>query len=182
MTGVQTCALPISLEQQAITVFTANSRAAYVFLRDHPKAYLLGTTNNVRAVNFFSMMESRRELRERIMSFSEMADVESSNAAVTLATRTAGKDVFAVLDLQNIDWGNNRGGIRRLADVPKCWISMGTLTPAALGSGRWVAKGLVAAGAVLPASLQQRYISALQPMAMPAPAYLFKVDHSCMAS
>lgn len=171
-----------ALEQQAITVFTANSRTAYVFLRDNPNAYLLGTTNNERAINFFSMMENRRELRERIMSFSEMADVESSNAAVTLATRTAGKDVFAVLDLQNIDWGNNRDGIRRLADVPKCWISMGTLTPAALGSGRWVAKGLVAAGAVLPANLQQRYISALQPVAVPAPAYLFKVDHSCLAS
>ena len=171
-----------ALEQQAITVFTANSRSAYVFLRDHPNAYLLGTTNNERAINFFSMMENRRDLRERIMSFSEMADVESSNAAVTLATRTAGKNVFAVLDLQNIDWGNNRGGIRRLADVPKCWISMGTLTPAELGSGRWVAKGLVAAGAMLPASLQQRYISALQPVAVPAPAYLFKVDHSCMVS
>ncbi len=171
-----------ALEQQAIAVFTANSKAVYFFLRDHPSAYLVGTTNNERAINFFSMMEHRRELRERIISFGELAAVESSNATVNLAIRTSGKNVFTVLDLQNIDWGNKPGGIKRLSDVPKCWTSMGTLTPAALGNGRWVAKGLIAAGAVLPASLQQRYMSALQPVAAPAPAYLFRVDHSCLAS
>lgn len=170
-----------ALEQQAITVFTANSKAAYFFLRDHPRAYLVGTTNNDRAIYFFSMMENRRELRARAMSFGEMAEMESSNLAVNLTTRTAGKEVFAVLDLQNVDWGNKLGEIRRLADVPTCWRSMGTLTPAGLGSGRWVANGLAAAGALLPKILQQRYMSALQPVSSPAPAYLFRVDDSCLA-
>lgn len=171
-----------ALEQQAIAVFTANSRAAYLFLVDHPSTFLVGTINNERAVNFFSMMENRRELRERIMSFGEMAEIERSNAAVNLSIRTGGKDVFAVLDLQNIGWGNKPGEIRRVADVPKCWMSTGTLTPAALGTGRWVSKGLVAAGTLLSESLRQRYKLILQPVHSPAPAFLFKVGRPCLAT
>ena len=169
-----------ALEQQSIAVFTANSKATYSFVRDQPNTFLVGTTNNERAINFYSLMENRLELRDRMMSFGEMANLNLANSPVATANRLAGKDVFALVDLQTIDWGNNLGGIRQLSDVPKCWTSMGTLAPAPLGSGSWVVTGLVALGNAFPASLQRRYLSALQPVAVPAPAHLFKVSRSCL--
>jgi 4-amino-4-deoxy-L-arabinose transferase-like glycosyltransferase len=169
-----------ALEQQAINVFTTNSRAGYVYLRDNPRTFLLGTINTVQAVNYFSMMESRSELREQIMSFGEMLVVPAGNPPDMGAAKSVGKDVVAVLDLQTIDWGNKPGAIRRLSDVPGCWIPMGTLTPSTLGSGRLVVQGLLAAGIFLPESFRQRYISILKPVLWPLPAYLFLVEHSCL--
>ena len=158
-----------AFEQQAVSVFTANSRAFHAYLRDHPNAFLIGTTNNERAVNFFSMMENRLDLRNRVASFGDASTAPNS-----------GKDVFAALDLQTIDWGYKPGDIKRLDDVPKCWAPLGLLTPAALGSGSWVVKGLVASGGVLPDGLRQPYLSALQPVSTPLPAHLFRVDATCL--
>lgn len=169
-----------ALEQQAITVFTANSKAAYAFVRDHPGSYLIGTTNNQRAVNFYSMFENRWELRDRVFSFNEMASLIGSTSENTLKNRVTGDNVFAVLDLQNVNWGERPGAIRRLSDVPKCWLYMEKLTPAALGNGRWISQGLVAAVALLPESQHQRFLSILQPVSMPNPAYLFRVEDSCL--
>lgn len=169
-----------ALEQQAVTVFTANSKAAYIFLRDHPKTYLVATINNVRAINFFSMMENRQKIRERVMSFSDMAEIESVNAIDSLATKTREKDIYALLDLESIFWGSKTNGIRNRSDVPTCWQSMGPLTPAALGNGSWVTQSLLIAGAVLPESLQQPYMAILQPLTAPKTAHLFKVSKSCL--
>lgn len=169
-----------ALEQQAITVFTANSKAVYALLRDHPKAFVIGTTNNQRATTYYSMMANHKELRDRVLSFGEMESLLSPDSAETFRVRVAGKELFAVVDLQNIDWGNKPGAIRRLADVPKCWVSAGKLTPAEPGTGRWITRGLVAAVALAPESLVLRFMSILQPVFKPAPAYLFKVDDSCL--
>lgn len=171
-----------ALEQQSIAVFTANSKAAYGLLRDQPNTFLVGTANNERAVSFYSMTENRRELTDRIMSFSEMAIADLTNSPANLATRSTGRDVFALLDLQNIHWGNKSSEIKRLSDVPKCWAPMGILAAAPLGSGSWIVNGLVAVGNVLPESLKPRYTSALQSVAVPMAAHLFKVDRSCLTS
>jgi len=168
-----------ALERQAITVFTANGKAAYVFLRDNPNSYLIGTTNNGRMIDYFSLMENRLEIRSRFWLLGDMGSVLDSNSADNFANKAARKNIFAVLDLQTIDWGNKLGGIRGIPDVPKCWASMGVLTPASLGSGQWVVKGLVAAGSILPESMQGRYLSVLQPISTPAPAYMYLVDASC---
>ena len=171
-----------AFEQQAVSVFTANSRSFYAYLRDHPNAFLMGTTNNERAVNFFSMMDKRLDLRNQVISFSEALPAQNSSVAGDWAIRTSGKDVFAVLDLQTIDWGYKPGGIKRLDDVPKCWVPMGLLTPAALGSGNWVVKGFVALGGLLPDGLQKPYLSALQSVSTPLPAHLFRVDSACLSA
>lgn len=169
-----------ALEQQAITVFTANSRASYAFLREHSNGFLVGTTNNQRAINFFSMLENHREFNEQVMSFSELAEIDNSNTPEILTEKMKERDIFAVLDTQNIDWGNKSGGIRRLSDVPKCWTSLGELELVSLGNGSLIVQGFVAASLLLPENLQQRYLSILVPVSSPAPAYLFRVDHSCL--
>lgn len=169
-----------ALEQQAITVFTANSKAAYGLMRDQPNTFLVGTTNNERAVNFYSLIESRLELRDRMMSFSEIEPRDPANLLETLAMKSANKDVFAMLDLQNVDWGNKSSRIKRLSDVPTCWTAAGTIVEVPEGTGRFIVDGLVAVGALLPPSLQAPYVAALQPVTMPRPAYLFKVNRSCL--
>ncbi len=167
-----------ALEQQAITVFTANSRAAYVFVRDHPNSFLVGTTNNQRAVEFYSMIENKPELSGSFMSFSEMPELASSTSSNSQAKKINGKNTFVVLDLQNIEWGNNRSSIRGLSDVPKCWIPLGTIAPASLGNGRLIAQVIMAAGSLLPEGLWQHYISILKSVTLPSPAYVFRVPDS----
>lgn len=174
----------IALEQQAITVFTANSKAAYVFLTSNPNAILVGTSNNQRAINFFSIMEDHRALSNQAVSFGELATNDESHTPIKMLSKAYGKDIFTVLDLQNIEWsGHMRGGtaIRRLSDVPKCWESIGTLIPAALGSGRIIVKAFEAMGVLLPDSLSPRYMSVLKPVSSPSPAYIFRTDYSCLA-
>lgn len=170
-----------ALEQQAITVFTANSKAAYAFLRDQPDAFLVGTTNNERAINFFSMMESRSDLRKQMLTFSEMATIDLGNSLSMLASRSVGKEVFALVDLQNIGWGNSKGEIRQLGDVPKCWAPMGTLTPVQQGIGRVLTTSMVTLSSVLPTLFQQRYLSIVETVTGPAQAHLFRVGPSCLA-
>lgn len=168
-----------ALEQQAVTVFTANSKSAYTYLRGHPTVYLLGTTNNERAVLFYTLMDGRKDLHGRFLSFGDMAGAANSSALAQWSIRAADKRVFAVLDLQNMDWGSKPGAIRHRADVPACWIPVGTLTPATLGSGHWLVQGLVHIGALLPAHLQQAFMTTLQPVAQPALASLFRVERFC---
>lgn len=168
-----------ALEQQAVTVFTANSKSTYAYLRDHPKVYLLGTTNNERAVLFYSLMEGRNDLHGRFLSLGDRADAANSHAAANGSLQAADKSVFAVLDLQNVDWGSKPGTIRNLAEVPACWTPAGTLTPAPLGNGHGWVQGLLHIGTLLPMDLQRPLMKALQPLALPARAYLFKVEQAC---
>ncbi len=169
-----------ALEQQAVTVFTANSKAAYAFLRHHPSLYLLGTTNNERAVLFYALMQDRTDLHDRAQSLGEMPTSPASpDTPTNWAAQAAAGNVYAVLDLQNVDWGRSPGSIRRLADVPACWVPVATLTPDNLGSGHWMVQGLFNLGALLPAGLQRTYNTALQPVTRPAPAYLFRVASLC---
>ena len=182
LSGLVVCGSVVlcALEQQAVTVFTANSKAVYTFLREHPNTYIIGATNNQRAVNFYSMMENRWNLRDRILSFGEMEPLTNPSFGTSLKTRASGKDAYAVLDLQLVGWGNKPGALRGLTDVPNCWKSMGVLTPAELGTGHWISQGLVAAVSLLPAVMQQRFMSILQPVYEPGPAYLFRIEDSCL--
>ena len=172
--------LLIALEQQAVTVFTANSKSSYDFLRSHPNTYLLATTNNERAVDFYSLMDNRPELRHQVSSFGDMDITDHAGLPVSLATRTLGKKVFAVVDLQTIGWGSKPGAMRGPADTPTCWNPVSTLPPAELGRGHWVARQLMAAGFWLPESLRRAYSLLLQPVSTPAPAYLYSVDTACL--
>ncbi len=167
-----------ALEQQAITVFTANSRAAYVFLRDHANTFLVGTTNNQRAVEFYSMIEKKPELSDYFIQFGEMEKLEISTSQKKLTKKLNEENTFAVLDLQNIEWGNNLSSIRSLSDVPKCWIPMGTIAPATLGNGRMISQGIMAVGVFLPEGLRQRYVSILKSVTLPLPAYIFRIPNS----
>ena len=169
-----------AFEQQAIAVFTANSRAVHVFLRDHPNAFLVGTTNNQRAVNFYSMMENKRELRSRVITFAELATAQSAGDAGNLAGRIASRDVHGIFDLQTIDWGYKPGGIRKLADIPKCWVTEAPMIPAALGSGSWVVKGMLTFVKLAPESVQKKLLEAVQPIASPLPAYQYRIEPACL--
>lgn len=161
-----------ALEQQSIAVFTANSRAAYVFLRDHPNTFVVGTTNNQRAVKFYSMMENRLELGDQFLSFSEL-EIFSSRKSPD--NKIIEQNVFAILDLQTIEWGNNSSSIRHLSDVPKCWIPEGTIAPAALGNGRYITRGLMAVEQVLPEHIRLRLFSTMKSVTVPSLAYVFQI-------
>lgn len=168
-----------ALEQQAVTVFTANSRAAYVFLKNQPNLFLLGSANNLRAVSFYALIENRQDVAERMTSLANVGALSLEAAPSKLASDAQGKEVMALIDPQNISWGVRASTIKGVADIPSCWPARGSLTPAPLGAGVWVVQGLLAMGTVLPTSVQSKYLAALQPVAAVAPGLLFTVDTAC---
>lgn len=170
-----------AFEQQAIAVFTANSKAGYVYLRDHPNSVLMATTNNLRAVNFYSMMEDQPDLRNRVMSFGELSGPQSAIGVARLTAKAVGDvQIFALFDLQTVGWGFKPGGMRRLEDVPKCWAPISVLVPAPLGSGSWLVSGAVALAGLLPDGVRAPYLKAMQPISMPLSAHLFQVPPTCL--
>jgi hypothetical protein len=183
LTGLIVCGSVVlaALEQQVIEIFTANSRAAYSFLRDHPNSYLVGTRNNNNVINFISMMEDRRELRSHFKIYSSIADTSSANFLTWHPSDLIGQEVFILaFDEDKKLVQGKSSGVLLLSDVPQCWLPMGTLNSAPLSSsGRWVVSGLLKLGDVLPESLRFRYFSILKPVSTPEPAYLFKVNHTC---
>jgi len=171
-----------ALEQQAVKVFTANSRAAYVFLKEQPNVFLLGSANNLRAVSFYAFIESRPDVAERMTSLGNIGALSSDAPPSLVATRAHGKDVMALIDPQNISWGLRGSAIKSVADVPACWPARGTLAPGPLGTGHWVVQGLLSVGKVLPINMQQKYTAALQPVSTVAPGLLFTVDMACSSN
>jgi 4-amino-4-deoxy-L-arabinose transferase-like glycosyltransferase len=166
-----------ALEQQSIAVFTANSRAAYVYLRDHPSTFLIASTNNERAINFYSMIDEAPEMRDRIMPLSNLG--HPANSDTQLTHRAEGKDIVALLDLQNVHWGTKPSPIRSLGGVPPCWQPMGIIEPAPLGLGQWIAESLIAMAHWLPQELRMHLDPTLQSISRPAAGHLFRVDASC---
>ena len=169
-----------ALEQQAITAFTANSRAAYEFLRDKPNALLFGSTNNYRAVLYRSMMEGRSDVAGRAFDLGQANDAVLDRELKVPANVEAWKR-YAVLDLENIHWGSDPGPIRRLADVPPCWQADGALTPADKGRGEVVVAALKGIGEMLPGAIAGPYSRALKPVSGPATAHVFQVSPDCLA-
>ena len=170
-----------ALEQQAITVFTANSRAAYEFLRDKPDAALFGSTNNYRAVLYRSMMEDRGDVADRAFDLDQANEpTPGREGGAPAGLRKLRR--YAVLDLQNIHWGSDPGAIRRLADVPPCWQPSGALSPADKGRGEAIVAALQGIGSILPGAVAGPYGRALKPVSGPAPAHLFEVSPDCLTS
>jgi len=171
-----------ALEQQAITVFTANSKSAYAYLRDTPSSFLIATTNNVRAIYFYSLLDGRPELRDRAISLSKLWNENRSETKEELTGSIDRGVVYGLLDLQTASWGIKPSGLQKLKDVPACWKPLGVLKPAPLGNGRWFSQTVAAVASQLPQPIGQRLTPTLRSILAPAPAHLFQIDGPCLQS
>lgn len=161
------------LHQTTVQVFTANSKAAVRFAAAHPNARVFANSNPYRAAVFQNLVHPS-EVPVRIGSMStllnEQAHSKGSDGVVP--------PVFAVLDQTTLAWAGSEP-IRRLQDVPPCWVKQQTLEPALNGFGSFLRRSLASddvfagdgIGGFLLAKLRAQFVS--------APAVVFLVPPDC---
>jgi len=160
------------LEQQAIQVFTANSKAAVRFAETVPGATIYATDNNVNAEDYSNLMRGRGP---GPVQFKELAALRDPGRSA----RAANKREFVVVDLQTIDWGNRGNPVKRIEDVPACWERLAQLEPTGLGWGRFVVHAMLGMAETFPGTIRDRARDKLAKLALPEPAYVYKIDPNC---
>ena len=165
-----------AMQQSLIHVFTANSKAAVEFARQHPDAEVYGNTNAVRASHFSRLLQPHAAAGE-VRPVGEVlaaAHEPPGNAAATpAATR------YAVIDTETLNWAGDEP-LRDIGEVPACWIREGVLQPSADGLGPRLMRQLAAFAALLPETLGQRVRQAVHPLTHPRPAYVYRIpEHGC---
>jgi hypothetical protein len=161
------------LEQQSIRVFTANSKAAVVFAREHPKLPVYGMTNAYRAGIFARLIHGGHDEYGAIRDLStlDMADLRqdtNSNTAVALA----------IVDWETATWGRTES-IRRTADVPACWRKKGTLAPIDFGAGAYIIDAIGAVAKRAPAFLGALAMPLVGSLIAPRPAEIYEIPAGC---
>jgi hypothetical protein len=160
------------LEQQAIQVFTANSKAAVRFAETMPGATIYATDNNVNAEDYSNLMRGRGP---GPVQFKELAELRDPGRSA----RAANKPEFVVVDLETIDWGNRGNPVKRIEDVPVCWERLSQLQPTGLGWGRFVVHAMLGMIEAFPATIRAGALDKLAKLALPQPAYVYRIDPHC---
>ena len=171
-----------ALEQQAIRVFTANSRAAFAFAAAHPDVLVFGTTNAENISTAVSGLHGRWPSRTNIKPLAELGLEQSADMGVRAEkSPAADPSAYVVLDMETLDWGKGDFNIAT-RDVPQCWQRVGTLEPQGFGIGKAVL-GALRAGAemVLPERVAQKALSATDSLYRPRPAYVYAIPAGCVA-
>jgi 4-amino-4-deoxy-L-arabinose transferase-like glycosyltransferase len=173
-------AIPLSaLEQQVIDVFTANSKAAVAFARQHDE---LPYYANAGAKNYALYDSLLRQGRVKPLHFELLRDL--AGAAPTAAGASgqgparAGA-AYAIVDWQTMGWGN---GSVRVKQVPTCWRRVARLEPTGFGAGRWVALGVLRLFDLLPAAIADRAKPHAAALVQPQPAEIYEVPADCAFS
>lgn len=162
------------LEQQAIRVFTANSRATVAFARDHADLPVYAMTNGYRAGRYAELLDRSAANEPSIRSMSELFQGAGPPENVRI-----GPKGYAVIDLQTMDWGRQEP-IRKISDIPPCWRRTSILEPApGSGIGYHISTWMLATAHLLPSPLSDRVIPALDALVRPKPAYVYLIPEGC---
>ena len=109
-----------ALEKNVVAIFTANSKAAVSFARDHATATVYGTSGAQRAATFYGLTRPQSPA-PRIQPIDALLD-EGPCAA-------PGERYYAIIDPETQTWGRSR--LKRIDDLPDCWHLERTLTDGA---------------------------------------------------
>ena len=154
-----------ALQQADYRAFTANSKALAAFAVQHPRAVIIGSTNNSSMGSLWARLISRAETPPaKIVSFSEL----SSHAEQLDQGLRDADEIFAVLDRQTMNWFAAKASVT----APLlCWQHELTLEPIELGLGNTLAQWI---GATL---WQIRPLAdALKHLAQPQLADIYRVN------
>lgn len=154
-----------ALEKNAIAVFTANSKAAVGFAREHAGVPVYGPTGAQRAATFFALTDPA----------GGPVDIRPIEALVNDAPCAAGgKIAYAIVDPETMSWGNS--GVRALDRIPECWRFERTLKSSTEISLRRPLELLSAAAQQLPsAELGDKIRVAVGKISVARPALVYAV-------
>jgi len=157
-----------AMQQSSIRAFTANSKAAVEFAREHPHSAIFSTSNPYRAAKFNNLVNPAAPVV--IRSIEELAEPVTSPMADV--------DRYVIIDTETLQWGGKEP-IRRLSEAPACWIPAGQLDSHVAGAGPRLVSTLARAAATLPEPLWRRLAPKFQELTRPSAAYLFRVPEGC---
>ena len=95
---------------------------------------------------------------------------DSNDAA---AGRSAARR-YAVVDTETLSWGRNEL-IHGIADVPPCWVRIGTLHPDAVGLGTRMVDLLRPLVQLIPGGQGDAVRRKFEAVLRPAPAYVYEI-------
>lgn len=122
-----------ALQQADYRMFTANSKALSSFAVQHPRAIIVGTTNNSSLGNLWARLVSPGSPRAVILSFRDLNEEDGA----THQKLSEADAIFAVLDQQTMNWF---AGKTRVTSPLPCWEYEQTLEPTDLGPGNKLAE------------------------------------------
>jgi len=165
------------LEQQAIRIFTANSKATVEFARTHRDMPVYAMSNGYRAGGYHDMLRRPDSAKVALSSISDLFPEPGAEGRESAPSGIGG---YVVVDTQTMSW-QPQEPIKKLSEVPPCW---GTATPLEpypqSGPGYRIAAGLLEVAARLPAALSSRLVPAFEALVRPLPAYVYRVPSSCL--
>lgn len=167
-------------EQQAIRVFTANSKAAIFFAARRPERPTLGSVAAVNASAYYSMLQVSGFPAVRIEPLTgpdhRAGAIESTDPS---AMRPAREDTYVVFDEQTMKVGSNTP--RGSASAPACWSAVESLVPPLEhGIGTTVLRAIKTVVDRIPGRLPTRAASKLNDLLLPAPATVYAVPRGCV--
>lgn len=152
------------LQQADYRAFTANSKALAAFAVQHPRAMIVGSTNNSGLGNLWVRVENLGSQKIAIESFRDLNDREE----FFRQRQFEADEIFVALDRQTMSWF---AGKVPVLDVLPCWEHVQTLEPTDLGLGNELARLLGAMfGKATPVA------DALTRLARPQPADIYRVN------
>ena len=161
-------ALLAGMQQNAIRVFTANSKGALEFSRTHPDSEVFVNTNALRAAAFNNLVRPDA----LIGNVRFIGDLKPAQLDLDIGQGSGSR--YAIIDTETLSWGADEP-IKALAEVPSCWTKVGLLQPAGLGAGTRMLLALRPVANVMPERLRDSVTGKLDSLTHPAPAYVFKL-------
>jgi len=167
-----------ALEQQVIHVFTANSKASFVFAAEHADKPVYAMTNSFRFGTYQHLLSDNPNTLPDIHDLSKISgELKHTRGSVLDPTEIV---AYAIIDTQTSEWAAS-DTLRRIEDRPSCWIPGGTLNPTEFGLGHSVVRGLHAAAMHVPGALGDRLRAKAGELLTPKPAYVFKIPGGCVS-
>ena len=126
--------IPLGALQQAdYRMFIANSKALAAFAVQHPRAIIVGSTNNSSLGQLLVGLANSSSPRAVILSFRDLSEKEGA----THQNLSEADAIFAVLDQQTMNWFAGKTPVT--SPLP-CWEYERTLEPTGLGLGNNLAE------------------------------------------
>jgi hypothetical protein len=169
-----------ALEQQAIRVFTSNSRQAWAFAKNEKASTIYAPSHVRKMAHVLALMEDDGEsVKSRIRTLSELARQSMPYPPSHPGRMERDATTYVILDRERMEWGKDpRIDETSLAG---CLERIGQLEAAELGIGSWIARGFVRSiRAVAPPSLPRLIERSLASISEPTPAIVYRIPATCI--
>src|SRR5215471_2153617 len=150
-----------ALEQQTILVFTANSKAAWAFVRDHPRDRVYDAGHHL--LNMADVLAAADGTPRRAVDIRALSTLTPPDPSATVTA----PQTYVIVDLETAEW--SRSPVGSVEQVPACWEQVMHLHPPPSGAGAPVVAALGAVTRHIPGPAGPRLVGRLARLSAPQP-------------